>query len=330
MQKVSVLILFFVALLNVPFAYANKDNVLYVQLQSTGEHLHVKANLDNDVIAFEVSDALTQLEADFGQLWGELDTWQVNKKNVAHLVSQYEASLLTPLNRLLENAKQVHFIIDETSFDYALGLIPYRGQPLFLQYPISYSTDNVKVLTKSYYSENWRGLSISDETADPDNAAAFIGSFLTRSEHYKMEEVNYSQFKQFEAKDLLVFSLHGVKTDASAIMTLNEESITAEDFAHFNSQLIYLDSCQMGASLNFANGLKNYGNEFLIAPLFSNEAGGSSSETINGFFSHLKAGHSPAVAMFKVRKALFEKYSQAQNPDDAYWKAFPFRVYQQI
>ncbi|OHU87071.1 hypothetical protein BET10_00180 [Pseudoalteromonas amylolytica] len=36
------------------------------------------------------------------------------------------------------------------------------------------------------------------------------------------------------------------------------------------------------------------------------------------------------VSMYKVRKKLFEKYSKSDGVDVAYWKAFPFRVYQQI
>ncbi|OHU93434.1 MULTISPECIES: hypothetical protein [Pseudoalteromonas] len=312
------------------FVFADEASVLYLKVFSVNENIVVKANLMGEHLTYKVKESKTKINLDFSHLWNELDTWEVTKESVDKRISHYEDLFLKPINGLLKKAKQIHFIVDENSVRYAMGLIPYEGKPLFLHYPISYSYNNVVVTQKSFYSESWSGLSISDHTADPENAASYLSKFILNNSHYKMEDLSYSKFVESGPFDVLLFSLHGVRTDSSARMTFNEQWLSANDFSHFKSKLIYLDSCQMGSSIDFLKKLQDYGNEFFIAPLFSNEAGGSSSATIKGFFSNLKSGDSPAVSMYKVRKELFEKYSKSDGVDVAYWKAFPFRVYQQI
>jgi hypothetical protein len=309
---------------------ANEGSVLYVKILSKQETIVVNASLGLSRQSFKIKESKAKVDSDFTNLWNELDTWKVTHKSVDALLYRYENSFFNPMEELLKKAKQIHFIVDDNSFRYAMDLIPYNGKPLFLQYPISYSYNNVVVTQRSFYSESWTGLSISDHTADPENAVSYLSEFLLNNNHYKMEDMSYNKFVQSNPFDVLLFSLHGERTESSARMTFNDEWLSAKDFSHFKSKLIYLDSCQMGSSIGFLKKLRGYGNEFFIAPLFSNEAGDSSSATIKGFFSNLKAGHSPSVSMFKIRKKLFEKYSESESVDNAYWKAFPFRVYQQI
>ena len=311
-------------------ALANEDSVLYIQILSKQETIVVNASIGLSRQSFKVKEPKAKVDSDFTNIWNELDTWKVTHESVDALLSRYEYSLFNPIEGLLKKAKQIHFIVDDKSFRYALDLVPYKGKPLFLQYPISFSSNKVSVHQKSFYSENWSGLSISDHTADPQNAVSYLGELLTKNSHYKMEELSYEKLSQSHPIDVLLFSLHGEGTKSNASMTLNDETLYAEDIAHLKSKLIYLDSCQMGSSIGFLKKLKEYGNEFLIAPLFSNEAGGSSTATISGFFANLKAGHSPSVSMYKVRKKLFERYSKSESIDNAYRKAFPFRVFQQI
>ena len=111
-----------------------------------------------------------------------------------------------------------------------MDLIPYKGKPLFLQYPISFSSNKVSVYQKSFYSENWTGLSISDHTADPENAVLFLSELLAKNSHYQMEELSYDKLTQSRPIDVLLFSLHGEGTKSSASMSLNDETLYAEDF----------------------------------------------------------------------------------------------------
>ncbi|MBQ4845046.1 hypothetical protein [Pseudoalteromonas sp. MMG005] len=308
---------------------ASEDNVLYIKVLSEKQSVVVNAKMGSSHKRFRINESKTKITSDFANLWHQLNTWEITKKSVDAYIAKYESLLLNPIEGLLSNATHIHFIVDDDSFRYALDLIPYKGKPLFLHFPISFSVHKVNVNQHSYFSKVWSGLSISDRTADPENAVSYLSELLVKNNYYKMEDLSHEELSKMGPTDVMLFSLHGKGSKSTASMDFNGESLFAKDLAHFQSKLIYLDSCEMGSSIGFLKELKKHGNEFLIAPLFSNEAGGSSTETIKGFFSNLQAGDSPAIAMYKVRKKLYNKYSQSDNVASAYWKAFPFRVFQQ-
>lgn len=310
-------------------ARAENSDVLYVRITQTPAVVSVVATLGSKQKRFRVPHPANSVHTDFKTLWTKLDEWEVTAQDVAQL-NRYEEGLLRPMAHLLDQAEQIHFVLDQTTIDYALGLIPYKNKPLFLQYPISYSLNDVSVTADGFYSASWRGLSIADPTADPDSASALLPEFFPKSRSYQMADVSLSQFKAFKKQDVLLLSLHGVRDQLNGAMDFNAATLTDRDLKHLGAQLIYLDSCQIGSAYNFIQTLRAYDNRFLIAPLFSNEAGDSSSATIQGFFSQLKLGHSPARAMYQVRRQLFERYRKSDGVNAAYWKAFPFRVYQQL
>ncbi len=72
--------------------------------------------------------------------------------------------------------------------------------------------------------------------------------------------------------------------------------------------------------------LQASGTTYAVAPILSNEAGDSSTGTIEIFFSELAKGIDPVKALFSARSALYERYA-LDDIQTALWRSFPFRVY---
>jgi len=110
-------------------------------------------------------------------------------------------------------------------------------------------------------------------------------------------------------------------------MKLGNERLQPEHLLRFSPEMVYLDSCDLGASAGFIEGLREVGTRYYVAPLLSNEAGISSTRTIKYFFERLKAGDTPARAMFFTRKKLRDVFGEKEGYAKLLFRAFPFRVY---
>ena len=229
---------------------------------------------------------------------------------------------------LLNKAKRVHFVLDEGSFDFALDLVLHKGQPLFLQYPVSFSYVPVNANKQYRFNEFGRALVVRDETTDPESASLMMSKWLVNTQHHEMEDITKAGLKKRNRFDVALLSLHGIAGEGDAFMQLNDEQVFASDLQQLKGKLLYLDSCQMGSSYSFAAEFSNSKTEFIVAPLFDNEAGGSSTATIKSFFTQVNSGKTPADAMHITRKTLFKDYEKADNFTTAIWKACPFRMIQ--
>lgn len=122
-------------------------------------------------------------------------------------------------------------------------------------------------------------------------------------------------------------SVHGkIDNTAPDQVVLGSGSGVATDFSTIKPRLAYFDSCRLGVSGGFLNAFLEVGSLYFVAPVLSNEAGNSSTKTMQLFFKHLQQGTRPELALFLTRKELWEIYR-----DDTFayrvWRAFPFRVY---
>ncbi|KZN46389.1 hypothetical protein [Pseudoalteromonas luteoviolacea] len=327
-MKISLLFIFLCSLLVIKSAVGSEHKTLYLSLDTSNKHVLVKATLGNRVIRYSLDELSQQTRSNFDSVLMKLNSWELDKAFLKQAIGRYESTLLTPIASLLDKATHIHFVLDKGSFDFALDLISYKGQPLFLQYPVSFSYKPVKVAHEYRFDEQGNGLIVKDKTTDPENASLLISEILSNTKYYEMEDMKKEQLTSKGGLDIALLSLHGIADEREAFMQLNDEQIRAVDLQNLNSKLLYLDSCQMGSSYSFSAKLAQSSTQFIVAPLFDNEAGGSSSLTIKSFFTKLSQNISPGKALYLTRKALFNRFSKAENFTSAIWKAYPFRVIQ--
>ncbi|OCQ20810.1 hypothetical protein A7985_13500 [Pseudoalteromonas luteoviolacea] len=300
-MKIKLLFVFLCSLLVANPAVSSENQTLYVSLDTTNKHMFIKAKLGSSVINYSLREPSQQTQSNFNSALLKLNSWELDKAFLNQTLGDYELALFEPISPMLDKAKHIHFMLDKGSFDFALDLISYKGQPLFLQYPVSFSFKPVKVTDEYHFNEQGNGLTVKDKTTDPESASLLISEILTNTKHYEMEDISKDQLVNKKKLDVALLSLHGIADESEAFMQLNDEQVYAVDLLNLNSELIYLDSCQMGSSYSFAAMFAQSPIQFIVAPLFDNEAGGSSSLTIQSFFTKLSQNIAPAKALYLTR-----------------------------
>jgi len=301
--------------------------VLYLRFEETAGKAVIHAEFGAEKKSYTVSESPETLRQDFDKLYHRLEKVKATRSVIEKLLGRHEKPFYDPVSAYIDKADEIQFIIDADSIQYAFDLITFNNRPLFLHKPISFSASK-QAPKQNTFSETWSGLAVSDPSADPDRGVKFLKQILPKTEYYNMKDLDYKQFKRINQKDITLLSLHGGLEKSGANMDLNDHYLFAKDIAGLRSRIVYLDSCQMGADFNFLTTLRENGNEYLIAPLLSNEAGDSSTKTIHYFFTHLSQGDSPAVAMHKAKIKMHDLYRKKKY-ERLLEKIFPFRVYRQ-
>jgi hypothetical protein len=87
-------------------------------------------------------------------------------------------------------------------------------------------------------------------------------------------------------------SVHGQIDNTTADhVGLGHGSGTGADFLTIKPRLAYFDSCRLGVSGRFLKAFLEIGSLYFVAPVLSNEAGNSSTKTMQSFFKHLQQGY---------------------------------------
>ena len=75
----------------------------------------------------------------------------------------------------------------------------------------------------------------------------------------------------------VITSTHGTVSDEeNDSMTLGAETLVPKNFAGISPKLVYFDSCGLGVSLEFIDVFRQAGTLYYLGPIWSNEAGNSS------------------------------------------------------
>lgn len=266
----------------------------------------------------------------------EIPRWQKAMKRAAQALESdgYDPAALDPtleemghavLDRFdaeLAAASVVVFRVKPERLVRPMDLLHWRGKPLYLQKPVMY-----ELVDYPANERRWKApataLLISDPTADPEDAVGECRGRWT-STYYKSKKMRPKKLRKADPVDLLLVSAHGTVADGDENIEIGDgEEAYGEDFAAVKPRLAYFDSCSMGASPAFLEAFRAAGTEYYLAPIVSNEAGGSSTWTIREFFGALAKGRSPPEALFDARRALAARYRGA----DLLYKAFVFRIY---
>jgi hypothetical protein len=236
--------------------------------------------------------------------------------------------ILTPLREQIGKADRIRFVLDETLLRLPLDALYLDGAPLFLKMPVFYTLDASERTAPSHVSTSWVGLLISDETADPQRAVFSVARLFPNSRALDIKQFDVEKLTETAPPDFVVISGHGsvVYGGLDYIHVSDQEKFLPATMVQLRPKLVYFDSCNLANSVQFHHALRDSGTTYMIAPMLSNEAGNSSTKTIELVFENIAQGEDPVAALFTTRRALWSIYSKG-DLRVRLMRAFPFRIY---
>ena len=305
-------------------------STLYIALEEDLNDIHVSAQEEDgqDILSetFDKSEFYDEL-----RVFYELIESRRLSNAVGHQMTvELGNKLFEPFTRLIQDADEVVFVVPPTFLELPMDLLSYEGQPLFLQKTVSYRIASTQIHFKTeefQFSSLQSAFLVSDVTADPERAARSLADNFETVAYHDVTEVNSELLREQYGFDLLLMSVHGhINNTSEDYVGLWDDRAFSEDFSSITPKLAYFDSCRLGVSNSFIDAFTRVGSLYFVAPILSNEAGNSSTNTIELFFSHLEQGQRPEVALFNTRKELWNIYGD-ESFADRVWRAFPFRIY---
>jgi hypothetical protein len=258
----------------------------------------------------------------------EQDLKTLGPGELAPTLKEEGEKLLGPFAGFIEAADDVRFQIDWSLLKIPFDLLYLSDRPMFVAKKISYTVGGPGRVQQSP-SRDWVGLLISDQSADPQRAIFGIERRFPNSQSFDVTEFELSRLRAMEPVDFVAISGHGfVDGNGDGFIELgNGERLQPGSLTILRPKLVYFDSCNLGISAAHLRKLRDDGTAYAVAPILSNEAGDSSTATIEAFFSELANGVDPITALFLARSKLYERYA-SDDIRTMLWRSFPFRVYQ--
>jgi hypothetical protein len=304
-----------------------RGGVLYLSLQLTGNQISIQAELDEKNKSFTLAKGAEEIVSRLKTLYSRINEGESAKADINPVLEEFGALIFTPIAGLVDSSTEIQFVIPGRFLTFPLDLLHYKGRPLFLQKPVTYSFEKIGP-GEFPLSPRQTALIIEDRSINPEKCCQILKDALPLSGYYNMEEMSLSKLSAIRAADILLISAHGWVQFANIdFMGMGKERLQPERLSHISPGLVYLDSCQLGVSAQFIQSFRDRGTQFYVAPILSNEAGNSSTKTIAFFFERLKAGDTPSKALFYARKKLYEFYGEKEGFNKLLFRAYPFRVY---
>lgn len=298
---------------------------LHIRIEISARHVAVTARgADGETLVLpNIGPGVVEASA---QLCALLEPPWDSERALRSSIRDLSRVLLQPLAAAIHTAREIVVSIPKGALAIPLDLLTHGRQPLFLARPVSYrigrSSERPEpaLVGPSAYT-------LSDITSDPDRGCLSVARGFGRVTFQDEQDSSPEFVRQLQARDVVVFSLHGVVgSDAGDSMFTTAGPIRPEDLSSLRPRLIYLDSCRLGASRAFLEQLRRSGTHYYLAPIIKNEAGESSTQTMQLFFQHFLSGQTPEQALFLTRRALWRLYA-SDDLRQRLWRAFPFRVY---
>ncbi|HEY9601344.1 MAG TPA: hypothetical protein V6C85_07030 [Allocoleopsis sp.] len=312
-----------VCLFSSPIISAAPTQTLFVHIEGKGDTFRIFAETTNQSQSYQIK-SLQGIET----IYSTLESRRIDRINFETLLKNLGEKLFEPIRLLIESSSEIQFIISEDLIKIPFDLLYFNDEPLFLQRPITYSF--AKVENQNFkFSQSLSALILSDKTADPDNGTYVLKKILPSSDYYDARDLNLKKLESVPNKDLILISAHGMITFTDQdYIALEDEQIYPYHLSRMVPKLIYIDSCQLGVSNAFIQSFRNAGTTYYIAPITSNEAGNSSTKTIELFFRAFREGYNPSVALFIARKKLDKYFEKTNDLGLLLGRVFPFRLYQ--
>jgi hypothetical protein len=252
----------------------------------------------------------------------------LDEESLKATLLQVGMKVLEPLRAELLHSRLIHVVLPASLVKLPIDVLYFGGRPLFLQSPVMYSIDWDVAPTNLIADREWTGLLLSDKSTDPERGVFTVAEDFPHAARIDAAEVDLRILQSRTQVDFTVISAHGRAgyKEPDALQLPNREIVSPELIAHWHPQLVYLDSCNLGISLQYLRGLRSSGVKYMLAPIISNEAGNSSTRTVAGYFAALARGADPAFALYEVKKEIYSAFEQ--NPlKRLLWRVAPFRIY---
>jgi len=313
----GVAILFFTVHLVAYKVSAREIKIARIAIQRHGLSLELTANLGKKSHRISIPQ---NLDSDLRALYADLETKKFDERS-DYLAKRAGKLLLSPLEPILSGADEINFVISDDMVSLPLDLLYFRGAPLFVQKPVTFDLSSVTKVKRAL-PRPWSVIAFRDVTADPEDGVGYLRGLSRKYILHAPGTVS-----QASGIDVLIVSAHGtVGRSTGDYLTVDHQKITAGDLSKFSPRLVYLDSCRLGVSLEFLRSFERAGTFYYVAPILSNEAGQSSTRTIQIFFDNLAMGKRPSEALYATRRDLFKEFEREPRAWRL-WRSFPFRIY---
>ena len=303
---------------------------LVVHVERSQGNLKFKAVLCDESREYSTpadANALSKLKYLTGFLQGHVPDKE-RYGDVNYLLAELGECIYGPINDFMEAASEIQFVIERDLVEYPFDILLYGDTQLFLSKPILYSFERHPI-SQLDVSADFVGLIASDVTADPERGCLLAKVMYPKSEYFDVWGLTPQDIEKMDDPDFILISTHGfVPGEDEDSMTLGVEELVPKNFSGKSPKLVYFDSCGLGISLEFMDVFQQAGTHYYLGPTWGNEAGDSSTKTIEFFFAALLKGSSPSYALFEARKALYETFRSKDDFKTLMWRAFIFRVYQ--
>lgn len=218
--------------------------------------------------------------------------------------------ILTPFASQLRSASRLRVHIPMHLVKIAIDALEFEGQPLFVRLPIVYIIGGDITPASLTLGATSVGLLISDKTADPDRAVFNVANLFPKSVVLDAEEVDEAKVSSYAQVDFALVSAHGrAGYQDSDVISLSDKNILEPDaISRLRPQIVYFDSCNLGISLRYLGEMQTAGIKYVLAPIISNEAGNSSTLTMNSFFREIIGGRDPVDSLHVARVRAYEAY----------------------
>jgi hypothetical protein len=145
-----------------------RSGVLYLSLQSSGNQVSIRAELGEKNKSFTLAKGADEIVRRLMRLFAQLNMHEVAKAEINPLLEEFGGLIFTPIAELVDSAPEIQFVIPGRFLTLPLDLLHFKGSPLFLQKPVTYSFE--KIGSGRYpLSPQRAALIISDKSTDPEN-----------------------------------------------------------------------------------------------------------------------------------------------------------------
>ncbi|NIP28611.1 MAG: hypothetical protein GWN67_28130 [Phycisphaerae bacterium] len=310
--------------------FETEAQTLIIYIDMSQNSLNLKAIYGSDIKEYSTPvdiEAPAKLEYLYKILKGKKSEKE-RYGDVNDLLSDLGESIYGPIENFLNSASEINLIIKEELIKYPLDLLRYKGHQLFLIKPVFYSFQKSEP-HQLQISPDWTGFIASDVTADPERGCLLVKAMFPTSRYFDVWAISPKDIEKMENLDFILISTHGQISDmGNDVMRLGDEEIVPKNFSGKKQELVYFDSCNLGVSIEFIEVFRSNGTFYYLGPITGNQAGDSSTKTINFFFQALFEGSTPPAALFETRKQLYEIFNSQDDFYELMLRVFPFRLYQ--
>ncbi|MCL6591002.1 MAG: hypothetical protein K6U80_13740 [Firmicutes bacterium] len=304
-------------------------STLYFHIVKQSNVLSIRAELGDLTKTTAFGKESGSLIDSFHYLYSVLDNRGDHNTAFQNRLDHLSARILAPFKSLINKSQRIIFIIDPEFIRFPLDLLKINGNYLFLQKPVIYGFQKLKTQNPAYLPpKDSAGLIVRDATADPEDGCMAGKNLFQNSSYYNTAGLKLDQLSGLAGIDFVLMSVHGmIAVEKSDYIIINGERLQPDFLNQFHPKFIYLDSCRLGVSYSFISNAMKSGTIFYLGPIVINEAGNSSTKTIQYFFQEIAAGNSFGDSLFQTRVRLYDEFKENVNASRLFWYCFPFRVY---